>query len=101
MRTFKNDVHNKSHLEGSIAEAYVADECSIFCSRYLNTVETRFNRAKRNEEGGERRNNGLSVFTKIGKPLGQGNINVLSHENWKQAQLYVIKNCDEAQPFIE
>ena len=101
MNTFKNDMHNKSHLEGFIAEAYVADERLTFCSRYLNSAETRFNRVERNEEGGERQNNGLSVFTKMGKPLGQGNINILSHEDWKQAQLYVIKNSNEAQPFIE
>jgi len=101
MHTFKNDVRNKSHPEGSIAEAYVADECLTFCPRYLNRAETRFNRVERNKEGGERWNNGLSVFTKMGKPLGQGNINELSHEDRKQAQLYVIKNCDEAQPFIE
>ena len=101
MHTFKNDVRSKSHPEGSIAEAYVADERLTFCSRYLNSAETRFNRVERNEEGGERQNNGLSIFTKMGRPLGQGNINVLFHDDWKQSQLYVIKNCDEAQSFIE
>jgi len=66
MRTFKNDMRNKSRLEGSITKAYVADECLIFCSRYLNRAETRFNRVKGNEEGGERRNNGLSVSQRWG-----------------------------------
>nr|XP_051210888.1 uncharacterized protein LOC127328322 [Lolium perenne] len=36
--------------EGSIAEAYIVDECLTFCSRYFDDVETRFNRPSRNPE---------------------------------------------------
>jgi len=66
---------------------YIADEGLTFCSRYLNRVETRFNRAERNEEGVERQQHGLSVFMAMGKPLGKGNIKLLSHDEWKRAQL--------------
>ena len=101
MHTLKEYVHNKARLEGSIAETYVADECLTFCSRYLNRVETRFNRLERNEDGGERQNTGLSIFMKTGKSLSQGQIKVLSHNDWEYAHLYIAQNCEEAQPFIE
>ena len=43
LHTLKNYVCNRAHLEGSIAEGYVADKCLTFCSRYLHGIETRFN----------------------------------------------------------
>jgi hypothetical protein len=46
--TLKRYVRNRAHPEGSIAEAYVADECLTFCSKYMDDVETRFNRKPRN-----------------------------------------------------
>jgi hypothetical protein len=47
--TFKRSIRNKARPEGSIAEACVADEALTFCSRYLDDVETRLNRAPRNQ----------------------------------------------------
>jgi hypothetical protein len=43
-------MQNRSWLEGSIVEAYVADECLTFCSKYLDDVDTRFNRESRNKD---------------------------------------------------
>lgn len=41
----KSYVCNKSHLEGSISEGYLVEECLVMCSRYLHSgVETRLNR---------------------------------------------------------
>ena len=40
----KDYVRNRAYPEGSIAEAYIADECLTFCSRYLQGVETIFSR---------------------------------------------------------
>jgi hypothetical protein len=45
--TLKRYVRNRARPEGSIAEAYIADECLTFCSRYLDGVETRFNQEPR------------------------------------------------------
>jgi hypothetical protein len=42
-------VQNRSRPEGSIAEAYVADQCLAFCSKYMNDVDTRFNWEPRNK----------------------------------------------------
>lgn len=52
LHKLKQYVRNKARPEGSIAEAYLADECSTFCSRYLTKVETKFNRLERNYDGG-------------------------------------------------
>ena len=52
MHTLKGYVHNNAHPEGPMAEAYIADECLTFCSRYLHRAETRFNRLDRNEDEG-------------------------------------------------
>jgi hypothetical protein len=49
--TCKRYVQNTSRPEGSIAEAYVIDECLTFCSRYFDDVETRWNRPGRIESG--------------------------------------------------
>jgi hypothetical protein len=46
--TLKCYVWNRSRPEGSIAEAYVADECLAFCSKYLDDLDTRFNQEPRN-----------------------------------------------------
>ena len=51
MRTLKEYVRNKAQPEGSIAEAYLIDECLTFCSRYLHGVDTKFNQVGRNYEG--------------------------------------------------
>jgi hypothetical protein len=47
--TLKCHVRNRSQPEGSIAEAYVANECLTFYSKYMDDVDTRFNREPRNK----------------------------------------------------
>ncbi|CAN0846128.1 hypothetical protein LINGRAHAP2_LOCUS4312, partial [Linum grandiflorum] len=46
----KGYVENKARPEGSIAETYLVDECLTFCSRYLTSVETLYNRPERNDD---------------------------------------------------
>ena len=41
----KSSVRNQSHPEGSIAEGYLAKECLVICTRYVNDrVKTIFSR---------------------------------------------------------
>ena len=47
---YKSSVRNKAHPEGSIVEWYIANECLTVCSRYLEGVETKFNRPLRNPD---------------------------------------------------
>ncbi|KAE8780233.1 Transposon protein, putative, CACTA, En/Spm sub-class [Hordeum vulgare] len=49
----KSNVRNRAHPEGSIAEAFLADECMTFCSRYIVGFETKHNLASRNEDDEE------------------------------------------------
>ena len=44
MGTLKGYVRNRARPEGSIAEAYIANEALTFCSRYMDDVVTRFSR---------------------------------------------------------
>ena len=48
LRTLKSYVRNKSRPEDSIAEGYIAEKCTTFCSRYLHDVETKHDREERN-----------------------------------------------------
>ncbi|GMH17089.1 hypothetical protein Nepgr_018930 [Nepenthes gracilis] len=100
MRKLKSYVRNKARPEGSIAECHIAEECLVFCSRYLGRAETRFNRKERNFDGSEV-HVGLFVFSKFGRPMGKKSIKELSFQDWNKAQLYILKNCKEVQPFIE
>lgn len=53
---------NKARPEGSIAEGYLANDCLIFCSHCLHRVEIKFNRPKRNYNGGKLFLDTLSIF---------------------------------------
>ncbi|KNA13211.1 hypothetical protein SOVF_118860 [Spinacia oleracea] len=101
MHTMKPTVSNKAQPEGSIANARIMEECLAFISRYLNGIETKFNRMSRNDmDMQESLLFKLSVFQKKGNPLGKRTFKQLSFLDWKQAQLYVLMNCQEVQPFI-
>lgn len=43
-------MRNRAQPEGSIAEGYILEETINFYSRYLEGVETVFNRPRRNDE---------------------------------------------------
>lgn len=51
LHKLKGYVCNKARPESSIAKGDLADECLTFCSRYLHSVETKFNRQERNYDG--------------------------------------------------
>lgn len=101
MRTYKSYVRNKAFPEGSIANGYIEYECLTFCSRYISKIATQFNQLHRNEGIEHPQPHHLSVFSRIGKPLGKTNIKKLTIDEQREAQLYILKNCDEAQPIIK
>ncbi|CAN1224932.1 hypothetical protein LINPERPRIM_LOCUS2370 [Linum perenne] len=106
LSTLKSYVGNKAQPEGSIAEGYLAEECLTFCSRYLQGVETRFNRPVRNEDNINHRDASmndevLSLFTKVGRPLGKGELITLDNESLTKAHHYILTNCKEIAPYIE
>ena len=103
LRILKSYVRNKAKPEGSIAEAYIADECLTFCSRYLNEIDTKFNRIARNEDRNSvcGDNERLEIFSHSGRPLGAPRQNTLTVEVKRAAHLYILNNCSEVWPFIE
>ncbi|XP_057518337.1 uncharacterized protein LOC130799249 [Amaranthus tricolor] len=46
----KTFLRNRAQPEGYIAEGYILEETITFCSRYLEGVETLFNRPRRNDD---------------------------------------------------
>jgi hypothetical protein len=60
--TCKHYVRNIARPEGSIAEAYVVDECLTFFSRYFDDLETRINWPGRNRERDDSHVGDVSVF---------------------------------------
>ncbi|XP_075103619.1 uncharacterized protein LOC142178190 [Nicotiana tabacum] len=67
----KSLIDNRACPEGSIEQGYIANECMTLCSRYLHTIDTKFNRPERNYDGGLKKSNGgLSMFYQPGRTLG-------------------------------
>ncbi|KAG8363694.1 hypothetical protein BUALT_Bualt19G0049100 [Buddleja alternifolia] len=84
LMTLKKYMRNKAHPEGSIAKGYILEECMIFCSRYLNNVETNANKHPHNHD--EDNSNG--------RLIGNGKEFHLDHVTWVQAHRYVLQNSD-------
>ncbi|XP_020080846.1 uncharacterized protein LOC109704510 isoform X2 [Ananas comosus] len=95
----KSYVRNRAHPEGSIAEGYIAEECLTFCSRYLDGVETRFNRPVRNPDPLTNEVQRLYLFSSAGRAIGKVEDIVLDDKSWVQAHRYVLRHCDEIQGF--
>ena len=103
MGRLKSYVRNRAQPEGSIAEAYIADECLTFSSRYLDGIETRFNRARRVDDVpcGFGSSQEESLFPNIGKPIGGGEYFNLTPKERHQAHRYVLFNCEHIAGFLK
>ena len=75
----KDYIRNRSYLEGSIVEGYIAKECLIFCSTYLQGVETVFNRPQQHNYFGE--NAELYKFLIIERILGKSESIILDQKS--------------------
>ena len=76
-------MNNKTYLERSITEGYIANEFLAFCSRYFKSVETAFNWLVR------------SVKESIGAVVSI----TLDSNSGIQAHRYVLFNCEEITTF--
>ncbi|XP_038973458.1 uncharacterized protein LOC120105240 [Phoenix dactylifera] len=88
----KEYVRNRAYPEGSIAEGYIADECLTFCSRYLEGVETAFNRPQRNYD--IIHNAEEYKFSSGGRFVGKAESTVIHHKLLAQAHRYVLLHSD-------
>ncbi|XP_021846453.2 uncharacterized protein [Spinacia oleracea] len=89
----KSHVSNKAQPEGSIAEGYLLWETIAFCSRYLESVKTVFNRPKRNEDSVPDINNYL--YDSAGRVVGMKKNVRVDDKSLKQAHRYVLLHSDE------
>ncbi|GLT98389.1 hypothetical protein SLE2022_158960 [Rubroshorea leprosula] len=103
MHDLKKTVLNKNRVEASICESNILSEISFFCSHYFGSnIETRLNRQPRNIVGmSDDMDNCLSVFKHRGQALGgEMRMRALSPKELKAAELYVLLNCEEVNPWI-
>jgi len=97
----KSYVRNKAQAEGSIAEGYMAKEALNFCSRYLDGIETVFNRPRRvNDEPHIAPSNVTTLFPQVGKPVRAFTYFTLSAKEKLQAHRHVLTNCTIVNPFL-
>ncbi|XP_016199365.1 uncharacterized protein LOC107640353 [Arachis ipaensis] len=107
MCTLKSYVRNRSRPEGSIAEAYLVDECLTFCSRYLHDgVQTKLNRIPRNNDANDFEakipHSFPILFPKKGCPLGakKGELFSLDDKSRNQAHSYILLNCGKIEDYV-
>ncbi|XP_016470962.2 uncharacterized protein LOC107793188 [Nicotiana tabacum] len=100
LRTLKSYVRNKNRPEGSIAEGYLTEESLTFCSRYLKNISTKFNKPTRNDDVSVS-NDEMYIFKKSGQTKGASDGIRLSHDEFKQACMYVLQNYEEVSHFME
>ena len=103
MRKLKRKVKNKAYFEGSIAKSYIIEEISTFCSHYFDAnVDTNLIQVDRNDDGGTVDSDGcLSIFSHPGRPFGEKKSHILTPEEYAQARLYALLNCDEVEPYVK
>ncbi|XP_076914543.1 uncharacterized protein LOC143573590 [Bidens hawaiensis] len=110
----RDDVHNRAHPEGSIAEGYLAEGSITFCSRYLSKVETVFTRAVRNDDEGHQNHieesNNLCPGRALARKLHSGvsipkrkrsSNSDIDEKSLTQAHRYVLFNVESVTPLRE
>jgi hypothetical protein len=101
LRTVKGYVRNKVQPEGSIAEAYIAEECLTLCSRFFD-IDTKLSRADHHENTVVNKPpNGLSIFGEIYYKRRGNKIKNLENPELHNMRHYIITNCDEASKWVE
>jgi hypothetical protein len=97
--TLKRYVRNRARPEGSIAEAYIADECLTFCSRYMDDVETRFNREPRNKGFSNEDAYSVDVF---GHGVSFTSATELVYDDTAIDQMvwYILNNCSQVEKYM-
>ena len=97
-------VKNKASAEGSICQAYLAQEIAYFSSHYFEPhVQCSRNRVQRNDDGvdNDERQPTLSIFNFPGRTTGKCTTRWLSDKEVKAAQLHVLLNCEEVKEYLE
>jgi hypothetical protein len=104
LKKLKDYVLNKARPEGSIAEGYLIEETSSFCSMYMDDIDTRFNCKERNYDGApfEDVHESSSIFNYPGRFLtGKVETRILSEEEVNLAHIYILKQIEQMDQFFD
>jgi hypothetical protein len=93
----KNFVRNRARPEGSIAEAYAANDTLTFCSKYMQDVDTKFNQ----DVGDGPLVSDTSVFMHGAKIIRADRRQYIDDEMMDKLVWYVLNNCEEVEPYLE
>uniref|UniRef100_A0A8R7TU01 DUF4218 domain-containing protein n=1 Tax=Triticum urartu TaxID=4572 RepID=A0A8R7TU01_TRIUA len=100
--TLKRYVRNRARPEGSIAEAYIADECLTFCSKYMDDFETISYQKPRNVGYSDEEAYGVDVFGHgVNFTSGYEYQYVYDKKEFDQMMWYALNNCGQTQKYIE
>ncbi|KAL6185090.1 hypothetical protein ACLB2K_041225 [Fragaria x ananassa] len=94
MKDLKRYVRNRSNPEGCIAEKYLAEEITRFCSGYIKGAAEICVKTRRNEDFEDE-----TILE--GRPLGQGKLKPLSSSMLDIAHRFVWTNTSEIDPWRE
>ncbi|XP_019256426.1 PREDICTED: uncharacterized protein LOC109234832 [Nicotiana attenuata] len=93
--TLKSYIRNHACPEGSIAEAYIANECMAFCSQYLEGGDSRSYCSKKCGDGIEHENSKEEcLFPIVGESYGGVDVFELDEKTWLQAHRHVLFNYE-------
>lgn len=79
-------------------------EILTFCSRYLDNIETRWNRPGRVDDGPndiQSNSRVVELFPQIGKPIGGSSYFSLTFTEKLQAHRHVLTNCPAIDYYIQ
>ncbi|KAL3337469.1 hypothetical protein AABB24_029894 [Solanum stoloniferum] len=93
--TSKSYVRNCACPEGSIAEAYIANECLAFCSRYLEGGDSRsYYSRKCDDEIEHETSKEECLFPSTGESYGAVDVYEMDEKTLLQAHRHVLFNCE-------
>ena len=104
LKHLKKNIRNKAQVEGSMANAYLVEEASTFCSYYFEPhVHTRGRQVPRNDDGGNLDfvEGNLSIFTYPGRAYGTRKRRPLDFQEYNAARTYIVLNCAEVDPYVK
>ncbi|XP_073119939.1 uncharacterized protein [Henckelia pumila] len=100
----KKTVRNKARVEGSICNAYLVKEASIFCQHFFSeSIKTRDMRTMRNttSEVNDGLTDTLSVFKVVGRSIGASKSRHLQNNEYHAVATYMLLNCAETRSFVQ
>ncbi|KAK7306021.1 hypothetical protein VNO77_43935 [Canavalia gladiata] len=98
----KSFVRNKAQPEGSISEAYLAEDTLNFYSLY-EEVESRMNRGRRVDDRPNDNDTSQisSIYPQFRRPIGNSSTYTLTPLEKIQAHRYLLLNCPKVKSYID